>query len=135
MEAKMQLNEIFPKRYASAEELQGKEVTLTIARVVPEKMRVGPKAPEVQKFVVYFREARKGVVMGKSLAYQLAEVLGSEETNDWPGKVVTLAPVQMDVAGRKVLTFQARRPASSAVAGHQIPKGLADDDEHEHEGV
>ena len=51
----MQLNEIFPKRYASAEELQGKEVTLTIARVVPEKMRVSAKAPEMQKHVVYFR--------------------------------------------------------------------------------
>ncbi len=131
----MHLNEIFPKRYASAEELQGKEVTLTIARVVPEKMRPNPKSPEVQKFVVYFREARKGIVMGKSLAYQFAEILGSEETNDWAGKVVTLTSGLMDVAGRKVLTFQARRPASSAVAGHQIPKGLAEDDEHEHEGV
>ena len=131
----MHLNEIFPKRYASAEELQGKEVTLTIARVVPEKMRPNPKSPEVQKFVVYFREARKGIVMGKSLAYQYAEILGSEETNDWAGKVVTLTSGLMDVAGRKVLTFQARRPASSAVAGHQIPKGLAEDDEHEHEGV
>ena len=131
----MHLNEIFPKRYASAEELQGKEVTLTIARVVPEKMRPNPKSPEVQKFVVYFREARKGIVMGKSLAYQFAEILGSEETNDWAGKVVTLTSGLMDVAGRKVLTFQARRPASSAIAGHQIPKSLADDDEHEHEGV
>ena len=131
----MQLNEMFPKRYASAEELQGKEVTLTIARVVPEKMRPNTKAPEVQKFVVYFREARKGVVMGKSLAYQLAEICGSEETNDWAGKAVTLATVLMDVAGRKVLTFQAKRPTSKAVAGQQIPKGLADDDEHEHDGV
>jgi len=131
----MQLNEIFPKRYASAEELQGKEVTLTIARVVPEKMRPNQKSPEVQKHVVYFREARKGVVMGKSLAYQMADVLGSEETNDWAGKVVTLSSVTMDVAGRKVLTFQAKRPAATAVAGHQVPKGLSDDDEHEHEGV
>ncbi|MCX7008834.1 MAG: hypothetical protein NTY53_16580 [Kiritimatiellaeota bacterium] len=130
----MQLNDIFPKRYARAEELQGKEVTLTIARVVPEKMRPNPKAPEVQKFVVDFREARKGVGMGKSLAYQLAEIAGSEATDNWAGKAVTLSTVLMDVAGRKVLTFQARRPSSKAVAGQQIPKGLADDDEHEHEG-
>ena len=62
-------------------------------------------------------------------------MLGSEETNDWTGKVVTLSSVSMDVAGRKVLTFQAKRPVATAVAGHQVPKGLSDDDEHEHEGV
>lgn len=127
----MQLNDIFPKRYARAEELQGKEVTLTIARVVPEKMRPNPKAPEVQKFVVYFREARKGVVMSKSLAYQIAEIAGSEETDDWAGKVIALTTELMDVAGRKVLTFHARRPTNKPVASHQIPKGLAEDDEHE----
>jgi hypothetical protein len=131
----MQLNDIFPKRYARAEELQGKEVTLTIARVVAEKMRPNPKAPEVQKLVAYFREARKGVVMSKSLAYQIADILGSEETDDWAGKIITLTTEWMDMAGRKVLTFHAKRPTTKPVASHQIPKGLADDDEHEHDGA
>ena len=124
----MLLNEIFPKRYARAEELQGKEVTLTIARVVPEKMRPNPKAPEVQKFVVYFREAHKGVVLSKSLAYQIAAIAGSEETNDWPDKVVTLSTELMDVAGRKVLTFRAKPPRSKPISSHQVPQGLTDDD-------
>ena len=127
----MQLNDIFPKRYARAEELQGKEVTLTIARVVPEKMRPNPKAPEVQKLVVYFREARKGIVMSKSLAYQVADILGSEETDDWAGKVITLTTEWMEVAGRKVLTFHAKRPTTKPLESHQIPKGLADDEEHD----
>ncbi len=129
----MQLSDVFPKRYARAEELQGKEVTLTIARVVAEKMRPNPKAPEVQKLVAYFREARKGVVLSKSLAYQMADILGGEETDDWAGQVITLTTEWMDVAGRKVLTFHAKRPTTKPQTGHQLPKGLADDDEHEHE--
>ena len=127
----MQLNDIFPKRYARAEELQGKEVTLTIARVVPEKMRPNPKAPEVQKFVLYFCEAHKGVVMSKSLAYQLAEIFGSEETNDWVGKVVTLTTELMDVAGRKVLTFHAKPPRSQPTPTQHMPKHLTEDEDHE----
>ena len=115
----MKVSEMFPRKYATGEDLQGKPVTVTVAQVVKEEMRPQPSAPPVRKWVVYFHEAQKGVVLSRTLAYQIAEAADSDETNDWTDRKVTLYPKPMMVAGKKRIAIRAR--AASIDDGDTIP--------------
>ena len=128
----MKLAQMFPRRYATGEDLQGKAITLTIANITSEKMHPQPNAPEVEKWVIYFKEARKGVVLNRTLAYQIAEILGSEDTDDWTGKVITIYPQPMTVAGKKVTAIRARAAKiKPGAAGETIPPSLVEEDDDE----
>lgn len=108
----MKVSELFPKKYASGADLQNKPVTLTVSRVVMEKMRPNPQAKPEQKAVVYFKEAQKGIILSsQKIAYQIAEIAGTEEMNDWQGVRVTLYPVPMQVAGQARIAIRARKPS------------------------
>jgi hypothetical protein len=124
----MKLAQMFPKRYATGEDLQGKPVTLTIAKVSQEKMHPNPNSPAVDKWVIYFEKAQKGIVLSRTLAYQIAEAIGSDETADWGGKRVTLYPEAMLVAGQKRVAIRARKPGNEP---DTPPKGLAEDSDEE----
>ena len=95
----MKLNELFPSKYATGQDLAGKSVALTISHLRSEKMIPTPGTPPVDKWVVYFKEAQKGVVLSKILATQIAQAVGSEDTDAWPGKRVMLYPEEVNVAG------------------------------------
>jgi len=104
----MKLSQMFPRRFATGEDLQGRPVTLTITKVAQEKMRPQPNAPEGERWVIYFKEAQKGVILSRTLAYQIGEAVGDEETDHWIGKRVTLYPQPMTVAGKRVTAIRAR---------------------------
>jgi hypothetical protein len=104
----MKLSKMFPRRYATGEDFGGKAFTLTVAKVTSEKMRPQPNAPEIEKWVIYFKETQKGVVLNRTLAYQIAKILGSDETDNWAGQKITLYPQPMTVAGKKVNAIRAR---------------------------
>ena len=104
----MKLTEMFPKRFATGEDLQGKAVTLTVQGVNSEKMRPQRNAPEVDRWVLYFKETKKGVILSRTLAYQIASILGSDDTDRWIGKRIMLYPQPMNVAGKQVVAIRAR---------------------------
>jgi hypothetical protein len=120
---------MYPRRYAIGEDLQGKPITLTIEKISREKMHPQPNSPEVEKWVAYFKEARKGVVLNRTVAYQIAEFLGSEETDDWIGKRITLYPQPMTVAGRKVTAIRAQAAKSAPATAEAIPPSLVEEDD------
>ena len=95
----MQLNDIFPKRYARAEELQGKEVTLTIHRVRTEQMRM-KDGTKTGKYVIEFDKTEKLFVLNKTNANAIAEALGEKKAVNWTGKRITLFPTQCDAFGK-----------------------------------
>ena len=103
----MKVNDMFPRKYATGSDLKG-PVILTIARVASEKMRPGAGQPEVAKFVLYFDGASRGVVLSRVLAEQIAQAVGSDDTDHWPGKRVTLYPQPMKVAGVDRVAIRAR---------------------------
>lgn len=105
----MKINEMFPSRFVKGEDLQGSGVTVTIARIQTEKMRPNPQGPELKKFVLYTVEGKKGLVLSKTLVFQIAWVLESDESDDWIGKQVTLFPKPMTVAGVQRIAIRARK--------------------------
>lgn len=107
----MKLSEMYPKKYASGEDLHGRPVTLTISHIRPEKMRPNAQSPEVEKYVIYFDGAQRGIVLSKVLATQIAQAVGSDDTDLWNGKKVTLYPEQVNVAGVTRIAIRARKAA------------------------
>jgi len=55
----MNLSELFPRKYASGEDLMGAPLTLTITRVSLETMSSGSFSSNEIKPVVYFSEIKK----------------------------------------------------------------------------
>ena len=107
----MKLNDLFPRKYATGEDLAGKSVTLTISHLRQEKMTPTPGAAPVEKWVVFFKEAQKGIVLSKTLAFQISKVVGSEDTDDWVGKKVVLYPEPVNVAGYTRTAIRAKATA------------------------
>jgi len=105
----MKINQMFPSKYATGSDLRG-AVTVTIARIAAEKMRPNPQSPEVEKWVLYTQEGKRGVVLGKVLANQIAVVLG-DDTDLWLGKKITLYPEAVTVAGVARVAIRAHKAA------------------------
>ncbi len=97
----MKLSDMYPSRYARGVDLQSQSVTLTIEKIQLEKMRSNPQSPEIEKYVLYTVEGEKGIVLSKVLASQIANAVGSDESDDWKEKKRTLYPEPMIIAGVK----------------------------------
>jgi hypothetical protein len=123
----MKITEMFPRRYATGEDLQGKSHTLIIDRVTSEQLHPTPGAPAQTKYVIYFRSTKKGVILSRPLALQIAEIAG-DETNSWPGVSVAIYPQPMTVAGKAVIAIRARKPTNGV---SQPPATLTQDDDDE----
>lgn len=101
----MNINALFPRRYATGEDLAGKTPVLPIARVTLERM--GPE--QKQKPVLWFDGARKGIVLGAALARQIAALHG-DDTDAWAGKAVQLYTETVRAFGESRLAIRARAP-------------------------
>lgn len=112
----MKISEMFPRKYATGEDLQGKTLMLTIVGVKAEKMSPQPGSPPVDKYVLFFQEAKKGIVLNRTLAEQIAAIHGPE-TDDWIGKRITIYPLPMTVAGKHRVAIRAR----AANGGEKTP--------------
>ena len=99
---------MYPSRFVKGTDLQGRSVAVTIEKIQLEKMRSNPQRPEIEKYVLYTNEGKKGIVMSKTLATQIAGAVGSGETDDWLGKQVTLYPQPLSVAGVQRVAIRAR---------------------------
>ena len=112
----MQLNEIFHGESLKAEELKGKDVTLTIAgwslKEFEEKGKID------RKVELRFAETDRTFILNKTNGYQIAEYLGTENLDDWPGSKVTLYPTKTDFGGKRVDCIRvkaAQRPQGVSV--------------------
>lgn len=109
----MKLNEMFPSKYVTGADLGGRSFVVTIARVQPEMMRPNAQSPEIEKYVLYTVEGKKGIVLGKPLALQIAALLG-DDTDGWSGHKITIYPEPVIVAGQKRLAIRARAYSNGA---------------------
>lgn len=112
----MNINKSFPSNYLKASDIEGENLTLTVASVAEEE--IGQQRDK--KPVVYFEEVERGLVLNKTNAVTISEVLGSYETAEWVGKKITLYPLEVEWQGKMVESIRVRlrapRPASAAAA-------------------
>lgn len=98
----MKLNDVFPSNYLKENDLNGREVTVTIRHYAVEK--VG----EDQKLVIYFQGKEKGLVCNRTNADRIAHYYG-QDLDQWIGKSIVL--------GSELVTFQGKTTDAIRVKG------------------
>ncbi len=102
----MNINTAFPSKYLKAGDLDGKAVPVTIREVKIEE--VGKSRDS--KPVIYFMGKEKGVVLNRVNSKKIAEIAGSNDTEDWGGTMIVLFPTETDFAGETVECIRVRAP-------------------------
>ena len=107
----MNINNAFPSNYLKASELQGRDVTVTMANVVFETIG------QDRKPVLYFAGTKKGMVLNKTNSNNIAMLYG-QETDNWVGKKITLFPCMVDYQGKSVEAVRIRGASPTNGNGH-----------------
>ena len=135
----MKMSQAFPSKFVKPADLNGKHVTLTIAKIVIEQLGHGAEAE--RKPVVYFLKATKGLVLNRTNAMTLVGMYG-DESDDWVGKRVTLFATRIRAFGTMQDTIRvkdevppvAKAPASAQATGNPqapVEEELEIDDEED----
>ena len=132
------LNQMFPSKWLAAADLNDTDTTLTVDSVTQEVVGQGEEAET--KWVVYFREVSKGLVLNKTNATSFGSCLG-DDTDDWIGSRVVLYPTQVQFSGKMVEAIRvkekatriankpaAARPQPSRQTAPPVTQAEADDD-------
>lgn len=105
----MNINDAFPSNYLKASDLGEAQPIVTIDRV--EFEAVG-RAKEM-KPVVYFTGKSKGMVLNKTNSKKIAELAGSNDTDDWHGVAVKLYATEVDFQGETVEAIRVKATAKA----------------------
>jgi hypothetical protein len=95
----MRISTAFPSDYLKAADLQGRRITVKIARV--EMRDVGDDT----KPVLYFEDKDKGLVLNKTNANTISSAHG-DETKDWEGQEIVLFETAVDFQGKRVAAIR-----------------------------
>lgn len=95
------LNEMYPSRWLAAAEIPDVGQTVTVRRIQLEEIGDG------EKWVLYFEELNKGLVLNKTNSQTIASLYG-DDTDDWEGNQITLFPTQVDFQGKQVDAIRVR---------------------------
>lgn len=107
----MKLSEAFPSKYLKAADLHGRRVVVTI-----DSLEMANIGDDTDKLVVYFKGKDKGVVLNVTNANMIAEIAGTEETDEWLGKQIVLYSTKVDFQGRRVDAIRVDYPPAPATA-------------------
>jgi len=120
------IDDLFPSRFLKAADLKGQRRTLIISKITSEEVGKDKKAEPI----VYFQKCTKGLVLNKTNAKRIAEVLGSKALADWPGKPVVLYPKLVEFSGDLVNAIRidvASGNGSAAISDGMAPPPESDD--------
>lgn len=116
------INNMFPSKYLKASDFQ-EPALLTVKGLKHETMPDGE-----QKWVVYFEENDRGIVLNKTNSRTLGKLYGPK-SEDWTGhKIVAFSTEVQGVTGDLVDAIRFRAPKGAA-AEASSPKHPAFDDE------
>lgn len=90
---------MFDSTYLRWFDLEGKEFTLTIESVKQEELTLRGGAKKKAP-VVRFQKAKKPLVLNKTNAEKIAELLGTKQVSKWPGNAITLYQSTTNLGGK-----------------------------------
>jgi len=109
----MNINELFPSKYAQPEDMKGRMIIATINTVT----LVGTHNPSVKMPVISFLGAKKQIILKQTLANDIAKIHGPE-TDDWKTRKIML--FTETIKGR--LLFRARDVKVHEMPGYTRPE-------------
>ena len=103
-----------------AEDLAGRDVTLTVANVQLEEVRGGGAGKAGKKYTFHFRETPKGWIPGVGVRRQICAALGTTNRHQMAGARLTLYPTVCDAFGQRdvpcIRLRRAEKPAANQPA-------------------
>lgn len=99
----MKASNAFPSPFLKADDLQGKNVTVTIEGI--EMQEIGQGAQKSTKPVISFVGKDKGLVCNKTNWNTIIKLHG-DETDHWRGKRIILSPREVEYQGEMVLSIR-----------------------------
>lgn len=116
------INDAFPSRFLKVDDLQGRNVTVTIANAKIEEVGQGRDAGT--KIVLGLVGKQKAFVCNKTNATTIAKLYGPD-TDGWIGKSITLCPREVEFQGQMVMairvSLQAPAPHRAAAPADRSP--------------
>lgn len=109
-----------PSPYVAAHELGGKDVTVTIVRATGGTVE-GEKGRKARKGILYFKGAKKPLVLNKTNGKTIAAMYGNH-VEEWVGKRITLFPTTTTRDGETVecIRVRPRIPVKGAPEGEFV---------------
>jgi hypothetical protein len=129
----MHWKKFFSYRFIAAEELDGKEITLTIIGVTTDEVYSPTARAKEKKAALKFKETDKMVILNATNARKITEILGSPQVETWTGKRITLYPLAIQAFGQNIEAIRIKK----ATGQETVPnlKQIVHDDEPEPETV
>ena len=126
----MKISQLYPSKYVKAADLEGR--TVTIDKLVIEDMQ-NHNGDKERKPVLYFRKATKGLVLNATNARTIAALYG-DESNDWPGKRISIYPTRVKAFGAVHDTVRVKeeipaqpKPQPAGATGGAVEEPVIDD--------
>lgn len=85
------VTELYPERWLKARHLGGKAVTVRIAGVSVEELRLPDGSKQVAA-ILAFPKTDKRLILNKTMCRALIELTGTERLGEWAGHSITLSP-------------------------------------------
>jgi hypothetical protein len=112
------INDAFPSNYLKASDLGGNSPVVTIDRV--EFEAVGRERE--MKAVLYFEGKDKGLVLNKTNARNISNLVGSFETDEWSGFRIKLYATNVEFQGETVEAIRIKAaPANGNGGARPVP--------------
>ena len=102
-------------KYLKHEELDGHDLDFTISRVERHKMKNNDGVEE-RKFVVFFSEMEKGMILNATNMKTITKLMNSNESDEWVGKRITVyTKDDIEMGGELKSGLRVRPKAPAAV--------------------
>jgi len=112
--------------FLKTEDLQGKPCRLVIDAVNTETIE-GDHGKE-KKLVARFTGKEKGLILNRTNADSIAELAGSEDTDDWQGHAIVLYPDKTKYGGKVVDCMRVRAPKANGKPAPPPPPPVDDEE-------
>ncbi len=107
------VSQMFPSKFLQAADIEGQSFNLTVSRLTQEEV-----SDSEQKWIIYFNEATKGMVLNRTNANTL-EFLYGGDSDAWIGKPIVLFTEMTSFMGKPCLGIRMRGPAIAATSAIQ----------------
>lgn len=123
----MKLSDAYPSKYLAAEDLDS-DVIVTILDTNLEE--IGQGAQKGNKLILTLKGYKKKLVLNKTNAKAIADVLGDDDTDSWEGKKITIGPRDVEYQGEMVSSIRVvkRKAAPAKPAPVEEQEQDADED-------
>lgn len=99
------ISEMQPSKYLKASDADEGDLILTMRDVKEETLGRGPDAQN--KWILYFEEVEKGLVLNKTNMNTIAKLYG-DDTDGWEGKKITLFATEVQFQAEMVEALRVR---------------------------